>query len=417
MKKAFGKPRLFILPYSGLHAEAKIIMKSGEQARKGKKRSKAYYMQCAAGGKKFKSAGIEPGSKGFLITCNKYESETVREMYNILNEYADKIYGPEKIESSNQQSVDGDECSDDEDDVEKAMAKETAALKQTSTQERRFKNILTKTKNVIFIKTTLDNPCDLIHKIFEEMYENQVQKARYAQRIIPVSITCKVDTKAINTALHTVLKPHFETPFGVGVKYTAICKIRNNDTISRNVLLPMLNNIIQELNPLHQLCHDEPELVIVIEVMRAVCCLSVVKDYFKFRKYNFHEIVRKTGTDNPNTGSGEGTEAADGISEVNENCDNASVKNEVDSGVSNDKIGNEATPDNVKCLKSDSKCGNIDTNSGVTVKTEDPNVNETNETVESLSSEKIAGTDSNEQEAKDPVNDVKSEKAEPADNV
>lgn len=66
------------------------------EEKRGKKRPKSYYKKCAAGGKKAKSANdLDTGMKGFLVTCNKYEKESVREMYNLLNEYADELYGPE----------------------------------------------------------------------------------------------------------------------------------------------------------------------------------------------------------------------------------------------------------------------------------------------------------------------------------
>ena len=38
---------------------------------------------------------LAPGMKGFFVTCNNNEKLAVRESYNILNEYAEKIYGAE----------------------------------------------------------------------------------------------------------------------------------------------------------------------------------------------------------------------------------------------------------------------------------------------------------------------------------
>ena len=38
-----------------------------------------------------------PGLKGFLLFCNNKERETIREAYNILNEYADQMYGQEDV--------------------------------------------------------------------------------------------------------------------------------------------------------------------------------------------------------------------------------------------------------------------------------------------------------------------------------
>ena len=64
---------------------------------KGKKRKnkKGYYIQAAK-----RSKGehkLSPGQKGFLISCSVHESTVLRESYNLLNEYADKLYGDEDV--------------------------------------------------------------------------------------------------------------------------------------------------------------------------------------------------------------------------------------------------------------------------------------------------------------------------------
>lgn len=53
--------------------------------------------------KKSKRNPLEVGDKGFLITCgNGNESRTIREAYDLLNEYADILYGVEdKPQKSN----------------------------------------------------------------------------------------------------------------------------------------------------------------------------------------------------------------------------------------------------------------------------------------------------------------------------
>ena len=58
--------------------------------------------------KYFKAAGhkkvarmqwtLDADMKGFLMTCaNNRERDCVREAYGLLNTYADKLYGPEKV--------------------------------------------------------------------------------------------------------------------------------------------------------------------------------------------------------------------------------------------------------------------------------------------------------------------------------
>ncbi len=62
----------------------------------GKKRKKWYYKQCA--NKKHKRVcDLDAEMRGFLLTCNKHEHDARREAYNLLNEYADKLYGPEQV--------------------------------------------------------------------------------------------------------------------------------------------------------------------------------------------------------------------------------------------------------------------------------------------------------------------------------
>lgn len=311
--------------------------------KRGQKRPKSYYLKCAQGGKKKHLNDLDAGMKGFLVTCNKYEKETVREMYNILNEYADKKLGPEVLPGKKDDSLGG---SSDDEDIEKAMAREASELKQVSSvtnTERRFQNTSTKTNNCIFIRTTLDDPAVVAHDIFTEIIEKQEQKARYALRMVPIQVTCKTNMDSIKKAAETLFKSYFETEFGVGLRYEALCKVRNNSKMSKYQIVPAFKNIIQEMNPLHLLTHENPDLVIVIEIIRNICCLSVVKDYHTFRKYNLHEVLKTkdTGemedckvvckdqfeTEVPTIEEGK-TEEADNTNELKTNKDDASLKAE-----------------------------------------------------------------------------------------
>lgn len=47
--------------------------------------------------KKKKDLCLQADLKGFISTCNGMEGQCVRESYNILNEYADKLFGEEKV--------------------------------------------------------------------------------------------------------------------------------------------------------------------------------------------------------------------------------------------------------------------------------------------------------------------------------
>ena len=47
------------------------------------------------------------------------------------------------------------------------------------------------------------------------------------------------------------------------------------------------------MNPENKVDLTNPELTIIVEVIKTVCCLSVVPDYALYRKYNLQEVVKE----------------------------------------------------------------------------------------------------------------------------
>lgn len=54
-----------------------------------------------------------------------------------------------------------------------------------------------------------------------------------------------------------------------------------------------LAGLVGKLNPKNKVDLTSPELTIIVEVIKAVCCVSVVKDYMLYRKYNVQEVVKR----------------------------------------------------------------------------------------------------------------------------
>jgi tRNA acetyltransferase TAN1 len=183
---------------------------------------------------------------------------------------------------------------DEEEDIEKAMMKEVKEIKEVKQAERRFQNTNTKAKNCIFIRTTLPDPSQLAHSILADLSETKVQKSRYAIRLLPISGSCRADEGEVKKLGKELFTPIFETPFGKGYSFSIVVKIRNNNGLGRDSVIPALAGIIKELNPLHRVNHDKPDYVVLVEVIQSVCCLGIAKDFFKFKKYNLQEIIKKS---------------------------------------------------------------------------------------------------------------------------
>lgn len=62
--------------------------------------------------------------------------------------------------------------------------------------------------------------------------------------------------------------------------------------MNREEVIKELAGIVGSLNSENKVDLTNPQYTVVVEIIKAVCCLSVVKDYMLFRKYNLQEVVK-----------------------------------------------------------------------------------------------------------------------------
>lgn len=253
-----------------------------------KKRSKRRYGGGQA--KRWKaSRELEVGMQGVLITCNMNERKCTSEAYNLLSEYAEELYGPEKLQSTEGSS----EEEEDEEDVDAALKKEVEFLKNSAQakHQSRFQAVESGANNVIFIRTH-NLECDkLVHHILSDLHTTKKKKSRVILRMLPVTGTCKAFQEDMLKFLTTFLEPWFKTPNAAS--YQIVFKARNSSHNKRDDIIKAIAGLVGKLNPKNKVDLTSPELTIIVEVIKAVCCLSVVRDYTLFRKYNVQEVVKE----------------------------------------------------------------------------------------------------------------------------
>ena len=60
-----------------------------------------------------------------------------------------------------------------------------------SESERRFQVIDSGIQNVLFIRTTVENPVALVQEILEDITKTNTQRSRHLIRLVPIQKTCK----------------------------------------------------------------------------------------------------------------------------------------------------------------------------------------------------------------------------------
>ena len=274
------------------------------EASKRKRKDKRHYANAAKKAKLAKYRMV-PGAKGFLLFCNHHEKETVREGYRILNQFADEMYGKEEapVKQSNDDATGDDE---DDDDVDAALEKEKTALDKVAAKEgveRRFQVVDSGVQNLVFIRTTVESPVELADSVMREVRTSGTQISRYLLRLVPVEVTCKAFSENVEEAVKPVISKRFQDKGET--TYCIQFKSRLNNSFAKEEAYKTIGKMVRDVNPQSKVEFKDPDHVILVEVMKSFCCISILTDYFAFKKYNILELAnaQKTSSDKPATAS------------------------------------------------------------------------------------------------------------------
>jgi tRNA acetyltransferase TAN1 len=259
----------------------------------GRKRKDRSHYKYAAKKAKMSKYQMVPGIKGFLLFCNQYEKETIREGYRILNQFADNIYGKEEETETKEEAKDKEqEEEEDDDDVDAALEREKQQLDKVvakKVEERRFQVVGSGIQNVLFIRTNVPSPVDLAVAVMKEVEATGTQISRYLLRLVPVESTCKAFDETVREAAKGIVGKWFA---GKGaITYCIQFKARLNSSFGREDAFKEIGRAVREANPEAKVEFKKPDLVVIVEVMKSHCCLAVVPDYFTYKKYNIAEVA------------------------------------------------------------------------------------------------------------------------------
>ncbi|MEQ2211874.1 hypothetical protein XENOCAPTIV_019061 [Xenoophorus captivus] len=189
-----------------------------------RKRSKKRYVSGQQGKRWKGSRELEVGMLGILITCNMNERKCTAEAFNLLNEYADKLFGPEKV-------------------------------------------------SIVVVN---------IPVLLLTAKETETARSDLCFCLLQVTGTCKAFQEDMLKYLTTFLEPWFKTPNSA--TYQIAFKARNSSHNKREEIIKSIAGLVGKLNPKNKVDLTNPELTIIVEVIKAVCCVSVAKDYTLFIK-------------------------------------------------------------------------------------------------------------------------------------
>ncbi|CAH8614394.1 unnamed protein product [Heterobilharzia americana] len=247
------------------------------------------------------------------------------------------------IEHIDPKLVKGNNEDADADNLYVQLLRENCSTFPTNSRNKfSFYSLKTHISNCSFILHQTDLVCAsaLCHRIFERLLSTTNAESRHVLRLMPVVNTCHSDLPTLYTSVQQIWSkflglstddlnsknsnsPKSETitpsdqPYNeegcklnsnkVSVSnvptqiaseetlrgpktFMIIFKSRGFDAINRDDAIHCTAKAIKTVDQSWQVCHTSPSVVISITVLCKVTCISLLENFFKYRKYNVAEV-------------------------------------------------------------------------------------------------------------------------------
>ncbi|VVC29990.1 Hypothetical protein CINCED_3A022289 [Cinara cedri] len=278
---------------------------------------------------------LQPGVKGFLCTCSYGEKDCKKEAFNLLREYSEE---KDKPLEGNTNIVEKST------DIMDSLDSELQCLsKKDNSDWKKFSPLATGVRNCVFISTTIEDPCSLMYKILEDIEKTKVQKTKFLLRMLPVDVTCKSTVPSISTACTDLFAKHFSTE---PTTFAIVFNHRYNNSVPRDKLIEELAGKVFSLGQHTVDLSGQAKITIIVEVLKSICCLSVVRDYGRFFKFNLLSVCglpeKRTAEGKNESSSSPKIKKLDENDHINEN------DNEQSESVEETKKQSETVEENIK---------------------------------------------------------------------
>ncbi|TPX45384.1 hypothetical protein SeMB42_g01716 [Synchytrium endobioticum] len=256
---------------------------TGQPANGGKPRSSRSQKKKFFNPHGLSKSAIEYRTSGILVSCaQSKEQKAAAEIKLWFKEIADELYGPEDV-------TDKIDLSDTADgDIEEALKAELDGLKKDR-KEWRFQQVNLKSDSLIYFKTIPPVvPTEVVTKLIESVLTTGTKNCRHCIRIVPVQETCYASVEDMSKVVAKLAKPILDIDGDLTViRWALVAKVRSNSSMNSDTLLKAIPPLIPSR---HKVDLTNPEVTVLIEIIKNVACISVLRDYNRYKKYNVRSI-------------------------------------------------------------------------------------------------------------------------------
>ncbi|KAL1538936.1 THUMP domain-containing protein 1 isoform X2 [Salvia divinorum] len=173
--------------------------------------------------------------------------------------------------------------------VDKLIEAELAELGDKS--KRRFCKLDTGCNGVIFIQMRKregdPSTKDIVHRMMTSLAVTKKHVSRFLLRLLPVEVSCYPSDEEIRRAIKPVIEKYFPIETEKLRKFSVLYDARANTGINRAKVIDAVAKCVPSI---HKVDLANPDISIMVQIVKTVCLIGVVEKYKEFAKYNLRQL-------------------------------------------------------------------------------------------------------------------------------
>ncbi|KAK6144072.1 hypothetical protein DH2020_020892 [Rehmannia glutinosa] len=156
---------------------------------------------------------------------------------------------------------------------------------------RRFCKLDTGCNGVVFIqmrkKDGDPSPKDIVQHMMTSLASTKKHVSRFLLRVLPVEASCYTSEEEIKRAIKPLIDEHFPVETLVPRKFAVLYDARANTGVDR---MKVIDAVAKCVPSSHKVDLANPDINIVVQIVKTVCLIGVVEKYKELAKYNLRQL-------------------------------------------------------------------------------------------------------------------------------
>ncbi|KAL0709421.1 hypothetical protein Bca4012_016399 [Brassica carinata] len=132
------------------------------------------------------------------------------------------------------------------------------------------------------------SPKDIVQHGLTSAAATKKHMSRFILRLVPVEVSCYPSEEDISRAIKPLVEQYFPVETDNPRKFAVLYGSRANTGVDR---MKIINTVAKSIPAPHKVDLSNPEMSIVVEIVKTVCLIGVVEKYKELAKYNLRQLT------------------------------------------------------------------------------------------------------------------------------